>query len=69
MLTDARRVASVKAATVCDLFSLSKESLYIALEEFPEMRVIMEHVALDRLMKLKQRVSNAILYKRCLNEP
>ncbi|XP_057302359.1 potassium/sodium hyperpolarization-activated cyclic nucleotide-gated channel 1-like [Hydractinia symbiolongicarpus] len=55
MLTDARRVASVKAATVCDLFILSKDSLYIALEEFPEMRVIMEHVALDRLMKLKQR--------------
>lgn len=57
MLTNARRVATVKAVNVCDLFILSKENLYIALNEFPEMRVVMEHVALNRLIKLRERVS------------
>lgn len=61
MLTNARRVATVRAATMCDLFILSKENLYIALEEFPEMRVIMEHVALDRLVKLKKKVRMGFL--------
>jgi len=55
MLTDTRRVASVRAATICDMFILNKENLYRALEEFPEMRVVMEQVALDRLMKLKTK--------------
>ena len=56
MLTGARRVASVKAITVCNLFILHKDNLYNALNEFPEMRVLMEHIALDRLMKLKTKV-------------
>jgi len=55
MLTGARRVASVKAITVCNLFILHKDNLYAALNEFPEMRVLMEHIALDRLMKLKTK--------------
>ena len=57
MLTNARRVATVRASTICDIFILSKQNLYRALQEFPEMRVVMEHVALDRLLKLKKKVS------------
>ena len=60
MLTGARRVASVRAVTVCNLFILYKDDLFNALDEFPEMRVLMEHIALDRLMKLKTKVKDCI---------
>ena len=56
MLTNARRDATVTAINVCDLFILSSESLNNALDEFPEMRLIMEKVALNRLMKLREKV-------------
>lgn len=62
MLTGARRVATVKAVTVCNLFILHKDNLFLALDEFPEMRVLLEHIALDRLMKLKVLVSVICFY-------
>ena len=52
LLTDDRRVASIRATTVCDLFSLSKVNFNMLLEEFPEMRCTLETVALHRLNML-----------------
>ena len=49
LLTDDRRVASVRAVTICDVFSLSKVNFQSLLEEFPEMRCTLETVALHRL--------------------
>ena len=56
MLTGARRVASVKAASVVDLFCLAKVDLLDVLDEFPDMRLLMEHIALDRLIQLGNEV-------------
>ena len=52
LLTDDRRVASVKARTICDLFSLSKQNFQQLLDEYPEMRPILESIALQRLKKI-----------------
>ena len=52
LLTDDRRVASVKASTTVDLFSLSKEQFQDILEEYPEMKQIMSTVAVERLHKI-----------------
>lgn len=49
LLTDDRRVASIRATTICDLFSLSKVNFQKLLDEFPEMRCTLETVALHRL--------------------
>ena len=49
LLTDDRRVASIRALTICDLFSLSKKNFQKLLDEFPEMRCTLETVALHRL--------------------
>ena len=52
LLTNERRVASVRAVTICDLFSLSKLNFQKLLDEFPEMRCTLENVALQRLHML-----------------
>ena len=52
LLTDDRRVASVKASTTVDLFSLSKEQFQNILEEYPEMKQTMSTVAVERLHKI-----------------
>lgn len=52
LLTNDRRVASVRAVTICDLFSLSKSNFQKLLDEFPEMRCTLETVALERLNML-----------------
>ena len=49
LLTDDRRVASVRAVTICDVFSLSKVNFQSLLEEFLEMRCTLETVALHQL--------------------
>ena len=64
MLTKARRVATVTAANVCDLFILTGDKLNGTLEEFPEMRSIMEKVALNRLLKLREKVIFLMVSKR-----
>jgi CRP-like cAMP-binding protein len=48
-----KRVASVKAVTVCDLYSLSRSDFELVLEEFPHMRTFMETVAKQRLAMIK----------------
>ena len=53
-----RRVAGVQSTSVCDLYSLSKEDFDLVLDEFPDMRTIMESVARERL-QLIQMPSNS----------
>ena len=52
LLTEERRVASVKSGTMCDLFSLSSHNFLELLEEFPEMRPFFEAIAKTRLGKI-----------------
>ena len=53
LLMKCKRVASVKAVTVCDLYSLSRDDFELVLEEFPHMRTFMETVAKQRLTMIK----------------
>ncbi|KAJ8983050.1 hypothetical protein NQ317_013255 [Molorchus minor] len=51
-LTNARRVASVRAETYCNLFSLSVDHFNAVLDQYPLMRRTMESVAAERLNKI-----------------
>lgn len=51
LLTNARRVASVRAETYCNLFSLSVEHFNTVLDQYPLMRRTMESVAAERYRK------------------
>lgn len=55
LLTNARRVASVRAETYCNLFSLSVEHFNAVLDQYPLMRRTMESVAAERYRKSKAR--------------
>ena len=57
-MKSSRRVATVKAVTVCDVYSLAREDFNIVLEEFPEMRIIMEAVAKERLAMIQDAVAD-----------
>lgn len=48
LLTNARRVASVRAETYCNLFSLSVDHFNAVLDQYPLMRKTMETVAAER---------------------
>ena len=48
LLTKARRVASVRAETYCNLYSLHKEHFNEVLESYPFMKRAMESVAAER---------------------
>ncbi|CAD7077605.1 unnamed protein product [Hermetia illucens] len=52
LLTNARRVASVRAETYCNLFSLSVDHFNAVLDQYPLMRKTMETVAAERLNKI-----------------
>ncbi|XP_022238497.1 potassium/sodium hyperpolarization-activated cyclic nucleotide-gated channel 2-like [Limulus polyphemus] len=52
LLTNTRRVASVRAETYCHLFSLSVGHFNAVLDMFPVMRRTMESVAAERLNKI-----------------
>lgn len=52
LLTNARRVASVRAETYCNVFSLSVDHFNAVLETYPLMRRTMESVAAERLNKI-----------------
>lgn len=64
LLTDDRRVASIRALTICDLFSLSKVNFQSLLDEFPEMRCTLETVALHRLSLLGKQPKPEEIKKR-----
>ncbi|CAM1303664.1 HCN3 (predicted) [Pycnogonum litorale] len=61
LLTNARRVASVRAETYCNLFSLSVEHFNAVLDMYPLMRRTLESVAAERLNKIGK---NPILISR-----
>ncbi|XP_038073833.1 potassium/sodium hyperpolarization-activated cyclic nucleotide-gated channel 1-like [Patiria miniata] len=52
LLTEERRVASVRTDGYCALFSLGVENFHKVLREFPSMRKTMQEVALRRLNKI-----------------
>lgn len=54
LLTNARRVASVRAETYCNLFSLSVEHFNTVLDQYPLMRRTMESVAAERYRRKKE---------------
>lgn len=55
LLTNARRVASVRAETYCNLFSLSVEHFNAVLDQYPLMRRTMESVAAERYRINRER--------------
>ncbi|KAJ8304295.1 hypothetical protein KUTeg_017878, partial [Tegillarca granosa] len=57
LLTNAKRVASVQAATYVNLYSLSVEHFNAVLERYPVMRRTMESVAAERLTKIGKNPS------------
>lgn len=58
LLTNARRVASVRAETYCNLFSLSVEHFNAVLDQYPLMRRTMESVAAERYRINCERFQN-----------
>ncbi|XP_015791289.1 potassium/sodium hyperpolarization-activated cyclic nucleotide-gated channel 2 isoform X2 [Tetranychus urticae] len=57
LLTNARRTASVRAETYCNLFSLSVEHFNAVLDQYPVMRRTMESIAAERLNKIGKNPS------------
>lgn len=57
LLTNARRVASVRAETYCNLFSLSVQHFNSVLDQYPLMRRTMETIATERLNKIGKNPS------------
>ncbi|XP_041367918.1 potassium voltage-gated channel subfamily H member 7-like isoform X2 [Gigantopelta aegis] len=57
LLTHARRVASVRAETYCNLYSLAVEHFTSVLDRYPVMRRTMESVAAERLSKIGKNPS------------
>ena len=49
---EARRVASVRAATTCNLYSLSSLHFHEVLQEYPDMKLMLEEVAKERLSRI-----------------
>merc|ERR1719229_472762 len=58
LLTNARRVASVRAETYCNVFSLSVDNFNAVLDMYPLMRRTMETVAAERLNKIGKQNPN-----------
>jgi CRP-like cAMP-binding protein len=56
-LTRAKRVASVRCVTYCNLYSLDSSQFERVLESYPLMRRTMESVAAERLNKLGKNPS------------
>lgn len=52
LLTNAKRVASVRAETYCNLYSLDRVHFLSVLEHYPLMRRTMESIAAERLSKI-----------------
>lgn len=59
LLTNARRVASVRAETYCNLFSLSVDHFNAVLDQYPLMRKTMETVAAERLDLISFRLTHS----------
>ncbi|XP_045469936.1 potassium/sodium hyperpolarization-activated cyclic nucleotide-gated channel 2 isoform X3 [Harmonia axyridis] len=59
LLTNARRVASVRAETYCNLFSLSVDHFNAVLEQYPLMRRTMESVAAERSVRWLNKIGKS----------
>ncbi|KAL5110142.1 Potassium/sodium hyperpolarization-activated cyclic nucleotide-gated channel 4 [Taenia crassiceps] len=57
LLTNAKRVASVRAEVYSNLYSLDRDSFLAVLDNYPLMRRTMESVAAERLSKIGQNPS------------
>jgi len=67
LLTNARRTASIVAKTLCDIFILHAEDFREVVDEYPEMRQVMESVATQRLSRMGKSVDfSACPSKECL---
>ena len=69
LLTHARRTATIVAKTMCDIFILHAEDFREVVEEFPEMRHVMESVASERLSRMGKSVdfsNSACPSRECL---
>jgi len=62
LLTQAKRVASVRAETYCNLFSLTVEHFTAVLTRYPAMRKAMQTVAAQRLHGIGQ--DPTVVYRR-----
>lgn len=51
LLTDERRVATIRAVSICDIFALHRSDFIAVVAEYPEVRHMMEKVAMQRLQK------------------
>ena len=51
-MLDERRVASVQAEEICDMYVLKKRDFNEVLSEYPRMKKTLEHIALERLENL-----------------
>eukprot|EP00794_Sanderia_malayensis_P010246 gene10246-11299_t len=49
---------SARAASMCDLFVLPAASFKSILEEFPDVKVLVEHIAIHRLLELRKQLSD-----------
>ncbi|XP_074036758.1 potassium/sodium hyperpolarization-activated cyclic nucleotide-gated channel 2 isoform X7 [Leptinotarsa decemlineata] len=56
LLTNARRVASVRSETYCNLFSLSVDHFNAVLDQYPLMRRTMESVAAERSVRWLNKI-------------
>ena len=45
-------MASIRAATICNLYSLSSPHFHEVLLEYPDMKVMLEEVAKERLSRI-----------------
>ena len=56
LLTNARRTATIEAKSVCDIYILHAEDFREVVDEYPEMRQVMESVASQRLSRMGKSV-------------
>ena len=56
LLTNARRTATIVAKSVCDIYILHAEDFREVVDEYPEMRQLMESVATKRLSRMGKPV-------------
>lgn len=60
LLLKCRRVSSVKAVTMCDLYALSNDDFQHVLNEFPFMRKQMETIAGERLLLINSMCRSSL---------
>ncbi len=66
LLLEERRVASVIAVEICDMYCLTKANFDEVLEEHPMMKQILEKIAQQRMVELgieQEKVNNAAMVK------